>query len=189
MGNEASIVMQLVDVWKAYRVGDIVTWALRGVNLSILRGEFIAIMGPSGSGKTTLLNIIGLLDRPKSISSFLRFETYLEIEDCEIPNNSEIFNWLYPYSKYSIFTILCLIAGTTYLLAKSNTPTLINITHQILHDLPIYNLTTAKTRIQDSLAIPRFSHLNTQDTGFWDSHEHFKQVQAYRLRSGEGETK
>ena len=64
MGNEASIVMQLVDVWKAYRVGDIVTWALRGVNLSILRGEFIAIMGPSGSGKTTLLNIIGLLDRP-----------------------------------------------------------------------------------------------------------------------------
>jgi putative ABC transport system ATP-binding protein len=56
--------MQLVDVWKAYRVGDIVTWALRGVNLSILRGEFIAIMGPSGSGKTTLLNIIGLLDRP-----------------------------------------------------------------------------------------------------------------------------
>jgi len=64
VGNEASIVMQLVDVWKAYRVGDIVTWALRGVNLSILRGEFIAIMGPSGSGKTTLLNIIGLLDRP-----------------------------------------------------------------------------------------------------------------------------
>ncbi|MGC8975852.1 MAG: ABC transporter ATP-binding protein, partial [Thermoprotei archaeon] len=56
--------MQLVDVWKAYRVGDIVTWALRGVNLSVLRGDFIAIMGPSGSGKTTLLNIIGLLDRP-----------------------------------------------------------------------------------------------------------------------------
>ena len=63
-GDAANIIMQLVDVWKAYRVGDIVTWALRGVNLSILRGEFIAIMGPSGSGKTTLLNIIGLLDRP-----------------------------------------------------------------------------------------------------------------------------
>ncbi len=64
MSDEVSVIMQLVDVWKAYRVGDIVTWALRGVNLSILRGEFIAIMGPSGSGKTTLLNIIGLLDRP-----------------------------------------------------------------------------------------------------------------------------
>ena len=64
MGGESSKIMQLVDVWKAYRVGDIVTWALRGVNLSVLRGDFIAIMGPSGSGKTTLLNIIGLLDRP-----------------------------------------------------------------------------------------------------------------------------
>ncbi len=64
MSGKTEVIMQLVDVWKAYRVGDIVTWALKGVNLSILRGEFIAIMGPSGSGKTTLLNIIGLLDRP-----------------------------------------------------------------------------------------------------------------------------
>lgn len=64
MGNEEGVLMQLVDVWKAYRVGDVVTWALRGVNLSIVRGDFVAIMGPSGSGKTTLLNIIGLLDRP-----------------------------------------------------------------------------------------------------------------------------
>lgn len=64
MSSKTEVIMQLVDVWKAYRVGDIVTWALKGVNLSILRGEFIAIMGPSGSGKTTLLNIIGLLDRP-----------------------------------------------------------------------------------------------------------------------------
>ncbi|MEM3849439.1 MAG: ABC transporter ATP-binding protein, partial [Zestosphaera sp.] len=57
-------IMRLEDVWKAYRVGDIVTWALRGVNLSVERGDFISIMGPSGSGKTTLLNILGLLDRP-----------------------------------------------------------------------------------------------------------------------------
>ncbi len=64
MSNEKGLLMQLVDVWKAYRVGDVVTWALKGVNLSIVRGDFIAIMGPSGSGKTTLLNIIGLLDRP-----------------------------------------------------------------------------------------------------------------------------
>lgn len=64
MSNEEGVLMQLVDVWKAYRVGDVVTWALRGVNLSIVRGDFVAIMGPSGSGKTTLLNIIGLLDRP-----------------------------------------------------------------------------------------------------------------------------
>ncbi|MET1159795.1 MAG: ABC transporter ATP-binding protein [Thermoprotei archaeon] len=56
--------IELINVKKAYRVGDIVTWALRGVNLVVDKGEYIAIMGPSGSGKSTLLNIIGLLDKP-----------------------------------------------------------------------------------------------------------------------------
>ncbi len=56
--------IKLVNVKKIYRTGSIITWGLRGVNLEVWRGEFIAIMGPSGSGKTTLLNIIGLLDRP-----------------------------------------------------------------------------------------------------------------------------
>lgn len=64
VSGKTEAIMQLVEVWKAYRVGDVITWALRGVNLSISRGEFVAIMGPSGSGKTTLLNIIGLLDKP-----------------------------------------------------------------------------------------------------------------------------
>jgi putative ABC transport system ATP-binding protein len=58
------IVIELRRVKKAYRVGNIVTWGLRGVDLVVYRGEFISIMGPSGSGKTTLLNMIGLLDRP-----------------------------------------------------------------------------------------------------------------------------
>jgi putative ABC transport system ATP-binding protein len=59
-------VIVLEDVVKVYRVGDIVTYGLRGVSLKIYEGEFIAIMGPSGSGKTTLLNMIGLLDKPSS---------------------------------------------------------------------------------------------------------------------------
>jgi putative ABC transport system ATP-binding protein len=55
--------VELKDVKKTYRTGSIEVAALRGVNLQVARGEFLAIAGPSGCGKTTLLNIIGGLDR------------------------------------------------------------------------------------------------------------------------------
>ncbi len=57
-------VIELVDVTKVYRPGDVELRALDGVSLAVDQGEFIAIMGSSGSGKSTLMNIIGCLDRP-----------------------------------------------------------------------------------------------------------------------------
>lgn len=57
-------VIRLRDVIKVYREADVETIALRGVDLSISRGQFVAIMGRSGSGKTTLLNLIAAADRP-----------------------------------------------------------------------------------------------------------------------------
>jgi putative ABC transport system ATP-binding protein len=57
-------VIELTDVTKAYRSGELAVKALRGVSFIIREGEHVAIMGPSGSGKTTLLGILGCLDRP-----------------------------------------------------------------------------------------------------------------------------
>jgi putative ABC transport system ATP-binding protein len=64
--NSRHTVLELTDVKKSYRSGDLLVDALRGVSFIVREGEFVAIMGPSGSGKTTLLGILGCLDRPTS---------------------------------------------------------------------------------------------------------------------------
>ncbi len=74
---------------KTYVNGDVKTYALRGVDLSIREGEFVAIMGPSGSGKSTLMQILGCLDRPSEGRYFFggkEIQTYSDDELAKIRN-------------------------------------------------------------------------------------------------------
>jgi putative ABC transport system ATP-binding protein len=61
-----SPMIEIENMTKVYRMGEVEVYALRGITLSIKQGEIISIVGASGSGKSTLLNIIGCLDRPTS---------------------------------------------------------------------------------------------------------------------------
>jgi len=66
MSGISKVVIQTVGLTREYVMGNTVVHALRGVDLTVYAGEFLALMGASGSGKSTLLNMIGLLDRPTS---------------------------------------------------------------------------------------------------------------------------
>jgi putative ABC transport system ATP-binding protein len=72
------------ELWKTYVMGTEQVHALRGVNLRINRGEYVAIMGPSGSGKSTLMNLIGCLDTPSKGRYWLNSNLVSELDDDEL---------------------------------------------------------------------------------------------------------
>ena len=85
-------VIEVKDLEKTYHVGDIEVNALRGVNFTIKKGQFSAIMGPSGSGKSTLMHIIGCLDSPTKGRYHLNGENVAHLSDDQLAGirNKEI---------------------------------------------------------------------------------------------------
>ena len=69
--SASDVVIRLENIHRIYNTGDFEVHALRGVSMTVRKGEFVAIMGPSGSGKSTMMNIVGALDRPTRGRYFL----------------------------------------------------------------------------------------------------------------------
>ncbi|MBW2988686.1 ABC transporter ATP-binding protein [Candidatus Woesearchaeota archaeon] len=78
------IIIKLENVWKVYKMGEVEVPALRGLNLEVKRGEFLAIMGTSGSGKSTSMNMIGCLDVPTRGSVFLEKQDISRLSESDL---------------------------------------------------------------------------------------------------------
>lgn len=83
-GSNGSVVLEVENIVKIFESAAGRVAALRGINLSIRKGEFVAIVGPSGSGKSTLLNMIGALDRPTSGRVFINGVDVFSLSDSEL---------------------------------------------------------------------------------------------------------
>ena len=86
------MIIQTKDIKRSFIMGSTAVEALKGINFSVEKGEFIAIMGPSGSGKTTLMNIIGCLDTPTSGQYLLNNKLVNNLDEDELAliRNKEI---------------------------------------------------------------------------------------------------
>jgi putative ABC transport system ATP-binding protein len=82
--DRTSSLIQLDSITKTYRMGEMDVHALRGVSLTVDRGEFVAIMGSSGSGKSTMMNILGCLDRPSTGRYLLAGEEVSQLDRNEL---------------------------------------------------------------------------------------------------------
>lgn len=80
----ATPILETINLKKAYMLGEVPVHALRGVDLKVQKGDFLAILGPSGSGKSTLLNMIGALDRPTEGQVFIEGVDASQLNDNEL---------------------------------------------------------------------------------------------------------
>ena len=84
MTKKKKPIIKLENVWKTYRMGDVEVHALRGVDLEVDEGDFLAIQGPSGSGKSTAMNLIGCLDIPTKGKVFLNGQNISELHESDL---------------------------------------------------------------------------------------------------------
>ncbi len=116
---ERDFVVRTIGVTRVYQMGDSETHALRGVELDIYRGEYMAIMGPSGSGKSTLFNMIGGLDKPTDGMVFIDEVNIAALDSYELA-------WLrcrkigYIFQSYNLLPTLTALENVTLSMTFAN---------------------------------------------------------------------
>jgi putative ABC transport system ATP-binding protein len=98
-------IIEARDLTKTFHVGDVEVHALRGVNLSVARGEFLSVVGPSGSGKSTLFHILGGLTPPTSGSVIVEGRDLLKMSDADRTNLRKK-NVGFVFQKYNLLPTL-----------------------------------------------------------------------------------
>ncbi|HLA56518.1 MAG TPA: ABC transporter ATP-binding protein [Flavobacterium sp.] len=88
----ADLLIKITDIKRDFVLGNEIVYVLKGIDLEIKKGEYVALMGPSGSGKSTLMNLLGCLDTPTSGTYILNGKNVSEMHDDELAEirNKEI---------------------------------------------------------------------------------------------------
>ena len=97
--------IHLQNIWKQYQLGETQVAALKGVNLNIEKGEFVAIWGPSGSGKSTLCNLIGEVDLPTSGTITINGRNIQELSDDERSDHRNL-SVGFVFQKFNLLQVL-----------------------------------------------------------------------------------
>ena len=114
-------IVECRDVIKTYQQGKVEVHALRGVNLSIQEGGFIALAGPSGSGKTTMLNIIGGLDSANSGSITLDGNIINKMSQSELAN-LRLHNIGFVFQSYNLIPVLSALENVEFVMLLQGIP-------------------------------------------------------------------
>jgi putative ABC transport system ATP-binding protein len=112
-------VIELQDVWKIYKMGEVEVPALGGVSLRVERGEFLIIVGPSGSGKSTMMNLVGCLDLPTKGEIFLDGQDIAHLRESQL---AEIRGRTigFVFQEFNLLTTLDAISNVTLPLEFQN---------------------------------------------------------------------
>jgi len=114
-------IVECIDIQKTYQQGKVTVHALRGVNLSIEKGGFIALAGPSGSGKTTMLNLIGGLDFPDSGKITVDGNEYEIMTSTQLAD-LRLYSIGFVFQSYNLIPVLSALENVEYVMLLQGIP-------------------------------------------------------------------